>query len=164
MIQIRESTSPVGVCESGAHSFFNQSPGGPFPPYLLSVAFVRWNFLLHAAKKNNNAAKFFKTAAKFANWLAPKRAHFSVWLISLGHSAYITFRVIMSFRKPCHMPFRKLIPPFTLTALQICSFLSLEKGEACQSILIMLRVKIALSLPEVKKKQLCVKLYFTWSI
>ena len=23
----------------------------------------------------------------------------------------------MSFRKPCHMPFRKLIPPFTLTAL-----------------------------------------------
>ena len=21
----------------------------------------------------------------------------------------------MSFRKPCHMPFRKLIPPFTLT-------------------------------------------------
>ena len=24
----------------------------------------------------------------------------------------------MSFRKPCHMPFRKLIPPFTLTAYQ----------------------------------------------
>ena len=23
----------------------------------------------------------------------------------------------MSFRKPCHMPFRKLIPPFTLTAM-----------------------------------------------
>ena len=23
----------------------------------------------------------------------------------------------MSFRKPCHMPFRKLIPPFTLTVL-----------------------------------------------
>ena len=22
----------------------------------------------------------------------------------------------MSFLKPCHMPFRKLIPPFTLTA------------------------------------------------
>ena len=22
----------------------------------------------------------------------------------------------MSFRKPCHMPFRKLIPPFTFTA------------------------------------------------
>ena len=28
---------------------------------------------------------------------------------------YFTFRIIMSFRKPCHMPFRKLIPPFTLT-------------------------------------------------
>ena len=23
----------------------------------------------------------------------------------------------MSFRKPCHMPFRKLIPPFTLTVI-----------------------------------------------
>ena len=23
----------------------------------------------------------------------------------------------MSFRKPCHMPFRKLIPPFTLTGI-----------------------------------------------
>ena len=28
----------------------------------------------------------------------------------------------MSFRKPCHMPFRKLIPPFTLTALWITIF------------------------------------------
>ena len=43
-----------------------------------------------------------------------KRAHFSV-LFSLGHSAYITFRIIMSFRKPCHMPFRNFIPPFTFT-------------------------------------------------
>ena len=37
-------------------------------------------------------------------------------IISLGHSAYITFYIIMLFRKPCHMPFRKLIPPITLTA------------------------------------------------
>ena len=51
----------------------------------------------------------------------------------------------MWFRKPRHMPFRKLIPPFTLTALQTCGFLGSEKGEACQSILIMLRRKIALS-------------------
>ena len=29
---------------------------------------------------------------------------------------YFTFCIIMSSRKPCHMPFRKLIPPFTLTA------------------------------------------------
>ena len=27
----------------------------------------------------------------------------------------------MSFRKPCHMPFRKLIPPFTLTDLNSCN-------------------------------------------
>ena len=26
--------------------------------------------------------------------------------------------MIMSFRKPCHIPFRKLIPPFTLTDLK----------------------------------------------
>ena len=25
----------------------------------------------------------------------------------------------MSFRKPCHMPFRKLIPPFTLTESKV---------------------------------------------
>ena len=25
----------------------------------------------------------------------------------------------MSFRKPCHMPFRKLIPPFTLTEINL---------------------------------------------
>ena len=30
---------------------------------------------------------------------------------------YITFRIIMSFRKPCHMPLRKLILLFTLTVL-----------------------------------------------
>ena len=59
MIQIRESTSRVRVCESRAHPFFNQSSGGSFPSYAISVAFARWNFLLHAAKKKNNAAKFF---------------------------------------------------------------------------------------------------------
>ena len=36
----------------------NQSSGGSFSSYVISVAFARWNFLLHAAKKNNNAAKF----------------------------------------------------------------------------------------------------------
>ena len=59
MIQIRESTSRVRVCESRAHPVFNQSSGGSFPSYAISVAFARWNFLLHAAKKNNNASEFF---------------------------------------------------------------------------------------------------------
>ena len=45
------------VCESRAHPVFNQSSGGSFPSYAVSIAFARWNFLLHAAKKNN-AAKF----------------------------------------------------------------------------------------------------------
>ena len=45
-----------------------------------------------------------------------KRVLFLVLFISFDHSAgYIKFRIIMSFRKPCHMPFCKLIPPFTLT-------------------------------------------------
>ena len=59
MIQIRESTSRVRVCESHAHPFFSQSLGGSFPSYAMSVAFARWNFSLQAAKKNNNMAKFF---------------------------------------------------------------------------------------------------------
>ena len=56
VIQIRESKSCVGVCESRAHAVLNQSSGGSFPSYAISVAFALWNFLLHAAKKNNNAA------------------------------------------------------------------------------------------------------------
>ena len=59
MIQIRESTSRGRACESRANFVFNQSSGGSFPSYAISVAFARWNFLLHAAKKNNNGAKFF---------------------------------------------------------------------------------------------------------
>ena len=52
-------TSRVRVCESRAHPVFNQSSCGSLPFYAMSVAFARWNFLLNAAKKNNNAAKFF---------------------------------------------------------------------------------------------------------
>ena len=47
------------------------------------------------------------------------------------------------------------------TDLANLRFLSFEKGEACQSILIMLRGKIGLSKPEVKKDRLCVKFSFT---
>ena len=59
VIQIRESTIRVRVCESRAHLVFNQSSGGficiirVWLPHL-----PRWNFLLPVAKKNNNAAKF----------------------------------------------------------------------------------------------------------
>ena len=54
-MQIRESTSRVRACESHAHPVLNQSSGGLFPSYAISVAFACWNFLLYAAKKNNNA-------------------------------------------------------------------------------------------------------------
>ena len=59
MIQIRESTSRVHVCESRAHPVFNQSLVGSFSSYVISVTFACWNFSLHAAKKNSDAAKFF---------------------------------------------------------------------------------------------------------
>ena len=75
MIQIRESTSRVRVCESRAHPVFNQSSGGLFPSYAISVAFARWNFLLHAAKKNNNAAKFFVSLKQKKNRKAALAHH-----------------------------------------------------------------------------------------
>ena len=38
-------------------------------------------------------------------------------------------RLNMSFRKPCHMPFRKLIPPFTLTEQPAaCALIGAKKG------------------------------------
>ena len=56
--------SHVRVCESRAHPVFNQSSGGSFSSYVISVTFARWNFLLHTAKKNNNTAKFFVSLKK----------------------------------------------------------------------------------------------------
>ena len=44
--------------------------------------------------------------------LSQRRAHvFQFNLFLLRPFPYFTFRIIMSFRKACHMPFRKLIPP-----------------------------------------------------
>ena len=37
----------------------------------------------------------------------------------MSHASYNCKWIIMSFRKPCHMPFRKLIPPLTLAALNL---------------------------------------------
>ena len=80
MIQIRESTSRVRVCESRAHPVFNQSSGGSFPSYAISVAFAHWNFLLHTAKKNNNAAKFFCLGSKI------------IRKASMAHHKYFSFK------------------------------------------------------------------------
>ena len=46
---------------------------------------------------------------------AMTRACLSVKFISLRQFPCFTFCIIMSFRKPCHMTFRKFIPSFTLT-------------------------------------------------
>ena len=75
---------------------------------------IEWSELLSVSFRPFRTRNI-NTAAAFANWLAPKKsAPFSL-IYLLGHSAYIIFRIIMSFRKLCHMPFRKLIPSFTLT-------------------------------------------------
>ena len=54
MIQNRESTSRVHACESRVHPVFAFA----FAAQWYGCAFACWNFLLHAAKKNNNATKF----------------------------------------------------------------------------------------------------------
>ena len=95
--------------------------------FLQWTTFVMWYRCCHAARLIKARRIFvavlidnepscpracnIKTEAVFANWLSPKHGAF----FTLGHSAYITFRIIMSFRKPCHMPFRNFIPPFTFT-------------------------------------------------
>ena len=52
------------------------------------------------------------------NSAAETRTYFPVELFSLRHFPQIKFHIIMSFRKPCHMPFHKIIPPFTLTVIK----------------------------------------------
>ena len=64
-IQIRESTVRARVCESSAHPVFNQSSGGySFAFKAVAVAFARWNFLLHAAKKKQRRKIYCVFAAK----------------------------------------------------------------------------------------------------
>ena len=83
MIQIRESTSRVRVFESRAHPVFNQSSGGSFPSYAISVAFASWNFFLHATKKNN--------VVKF---LVSLKQNNSEGFIILVHHKFFCFKVI----------------------------------------------------------------------
>ena len=53
VIQNRESTSCVRACESRVHPDLFVLASCAY-----GCAFARWNFLLHAAKNNNNAAEF----------------------------------------------------------------------------------------------------------
>ena len=71
------------------------------------------------------------------------RFSLSFIIVSLRHSAYITFHTIMSFSKPCHMPFHKLMPPFTLrgfrrakvvkSSLEIKYVLAIGKVKSCKT-------------------------------
>ena len=76
--------SHVCVCESSAHPVFNQSSGGSFPSYAISVAFACWNFFLHATKKNNNVVKF----------LVSLKQNNSEGFIILVHHKFFCFKVI----------------------------------------------------------------------
>ena len=51
MIQTRESISRVRICEVRVYPVFNQSSGGSFPSYAISVALARWNFYCMPLRK-----------------------------------------------------------------------------------------------------------------
>ena len=80
VIQIRESTSRVCVCESRAHPVFNQSSGGSFPSYAISIAFACWNFLLHALRKIITQRNFLRLWSKI------------IRKASLAHHNYFSFK------------------------------------------------------------------------
>ena len=61
MIQNRESTSRVHACESRVHLALLAFA---FEAFAYGCTFACWNFLSLAAKKNNNAAKFFVSETK----------------------------------------------------------------------------------------------------
>ena len=59
-------------------------------------------------------------AVAHSNWRQKEARQrcFSVLFVSLRHCPYFTFPIIMSFRKPCHMPFRKLLLPSPVSFLR----------------------------------------------
>ena len=73
VIKNRESTSRLLACESRVHPdlFVLAS-------CVYGCAFARWNFLLHAAKKNNNAVKCFVSEVKLIIRKASLAHHKSV--------------------------------------------------------------------------------------
>ena len=72
-------------------------------------------------------ARNIKTAAVFANWLVPKKGTLFSLIIFGGYSVHMTFRIITSFREPCHMPLHKLIPPFTLSNQKVNNTMLTDK-------------------------------------
>ena len=77
--------------------------------YQVFVYQLCFNFSLALVAVINVPANRLLTQIGVKNSPAETRACFPVEFLSL--------RIIMSFRKPCHMPFRKLIPPLTLTGI-----------------------------------------------
>ena len=75
-----------------------------------------WLFYSHRSR-----ACSVKKRRCFGKLIGAKKGYtfqFNLFLLVILH-ILLTFRIIMSFRKPCHMPFRKLIPSFTLTVGQM---------------------------------------------
>ena len=103
-------------------------PSLSFPSSLVKLTATRNNFV-HNPRELQRAALpcWFEPAKQLLLQICAKdnrlpkktrqRRAFSDFLFNLFLCAfpYITFRIIMSFGKPCHMPFCKLIPPFTLS-------------------------------------------------
>ena len=75
--------------------------------YQVFVYQLCFNFSLALVAVINGPANRLLTQIGVKNSAAETRACFP----------FLSLRIIMSFRKPCHMPFRKLIPPITLTGI-----------------------------------------------
>ena len=73
VIQNRESTSCARACESRVHPDLFVLASCAY-----GCAFARWNFLLHTAKKNNNAVKCFVFQVKLVIRKASLAHHKSV--------------------------------------------------------------------------------------
>ena len=75
-----------------------------------------WLFYSHRSRLRN-----VQKSGCFGKLIGAKKGYtfqFDIFLLVILH-ILLTFRIIMSFRKPRHMPFRKLIPSFTLTVGQM---------------------------------------------
>ena len=79
------------------------------------------NLSLQLFYSHRSRARNVKKSRCFGKLIGAKKEYtfqFNLFILVILH-ILLTFRIIMSFRKPCHMPFRKLIPCFTLTVGQM---------------------------------------------
>ena len=83
--------------------------------YQVFVYQLCFNFRLALIAAINGPANRLLAQIVVKNSAAETRTCFPVDFFFFLAPFSIKFRIIISFRKPCHMPFHKFIRPFTLT-------------------------------------------------